>query len=315
MMTQAYATTDGDQAGEGEEGDDSTSEDDSDPEGDDDNKDELKLPEAYLRCAVHQGWEKEDALDFFKREPEHALKTFGNIYNSTNKLSEHWAEFGRTAVDARNKKLEAEASGNEEKGSDVEKLLDAAEDLDPAVVTVLKALDARNKKLEATVHKMASAPGKNVNAEYERVRATADDAKTREIHGFFQSNTMKSYDKFYGVLEAHQEPDDLTASQRKHRWSVMEKADLMITGARMQGRELTAAEALEAAHLLVTEPIREQVIVEKLKATATKRKKGHLFRPSNSRKASGAVGDKNSGKPDSRKEILARAEKRLAKIR
>lgn len=80
MMTQAYATTDGDQAGEGEEGDDSTSEDDSDPEGDDDNKDELKLPEAYLRCAVHQGWEKEDALDFFKREPEHALKTFGNIY-------------------------------------------------------------------------------------------------------------------------------------------------------------------------------------------------------------------------------------------
>jgi len=254
-------TPDGDQAGEGEEGDDSTSEDDSDPEGDDDNKDELKLPEAYLRCAVHQGWEKEDALDFFKREPEHALKTFGNIYNSTNKLSEHWAEFGRTAV------------------------------------------DARNKKLEATVHKMASAPGKNVNAEYERVRATADDAKTREIHGFFQSNTMKSYDKFYGVLDCHQEPDDLTASQRKHRWSVMEKADLMITGARMQGRELTAAEALEAAHLLVTEPIREQVIVEKLKATATKRKKGHLFRPSNSRKASGAVGDKNSGKPDSRKEF------------
>jgi len=127
---------------------------------------------------------------------------------------------------------------------------------------------------------MASAPGKNVNAEYERVRATADDAKTREIHGFFQSNTMKSYDKFYGVLDCHQEPDDLTASQRKHRWSVMEKADLMITGARMQGRELTAAEALEAAHLLVTEPIREQVIVEKLKATATKRKKGHLFRNS-----------------------------------
>ena len=84
--------------------DDTETESDSTPEekpadeekvGDDEIK---EIPDSYYRAAIHQGWKPEEIEELYKEKPELALKTFGNLLTSTNKLSSQFAELGRAKL-------------------------------------------------------------------------------------------------------------------------------------------------------------------------------------------------------------------------
>jgi len=300
------STPDDEDEDEGESGSDTADDevdDDSTP-SDDEPTDEFQLPEAYVRCAVHQGWKREDVISFFEAQPEIALKTFDNIYQSTNKLSGQWSEFGRLA------KQKAEPEPKPEPESDIISELEGVEDLDPKVVKVLKHMDARNKRLEEMLSK-TTAPS---NLEEDRNRAVTDDIRIRQIQKFFDGDDMEPYRKYYGRLDMDVAIEDLPAAQRKHRYEVMVQADRILSGAGMQGVKMSVEDALNQAHLLVTDPIREEVLVNKIKAGAKKRARGHIMRPSSKKRVTNATGQSDDTKPKTREVVLKRTEQRLRKL-
>lgn len=273
---------------------------DSTPEAE--KKDEI--PEAYLRAAIHQGWDKEVVDDLVKNNPELALKALENLYISTNNASREWSELGRAKIDAER----AAASG-------IQTATETVAQEDPTVTALATALKkeypddllidtviAGLKK--KSVQQQVSQPQAQQNYETatRRANAAANSAIDQRVNTFFGADIMKPYEKFYGKLDLGQVPEDLSNGQQLNRLAVLEEAECIIAGHNMRNQKIEIEQALEKAHFIVTEPIRQQVIREGLKATATKRKNSMTLRPSESKRSSDSM-NTDSSKPRTKREL------------
>ena len=92
-----------------------------------------------------------------------------------------------------------------------------------------------------------------------------------------------------------------------NRWAVVEMMDQMIVGASALGREMKTDEAMNLAHLSVTEPIREKVIRESITAKVKTRSSNLSLKPS---------GTAQSGqtKPQTGQELEDATATRLSKV-
>jgi len=265
------------QAEEDDDDDDSTPDEDKDETGDKDgskdesgSEEEVTLSDAYYRAAVHQGWKPEDIKEFFEAKPDLAIKTFAKIHETTNKITSEFARLGRvkpgkepeakTATEA----IKAKASG----GFDLADLKEQYGD-DSAVV---KAFAAMQGKLDAVV----------VQPEVDEQQVEELDPVVRgRIEKFFLDPTLKPYADFYGEGK---DAAKLTIGQTDNRYKVLETADSIVLGCQQQGREITLEQALESAHLLVSEAVREKALRVELHTKVKKRAKGVSLKPSKSKK-------------------------------
>jgi hypothetical protein len=158
----------------------------------------------------------------------------------------------------------------------------------------------------------ANVGGQQVQQQVARGKVAADAIVEQQIANFFETEQLAPYKKFYGELDLGMSWQDLSAGQKENRLKVLEQADLMVAGAALQGRQMKVDEALELAHLLITEPVRERVIRNQIKDQATKRTK--TLKPSGRKIESNVSGKSTDGKPQTREEIIERAGQRLAKI-
>lgn len=293
----------------------------------DDSKPEKKfeLPDAFYRAAEHDGWKPDDIKGFFEADPERALVTFQNIYNSMNRASRDFANLGRIKAEQTRKQIEdttkTDSETKVEDFVDIKKLGEEYED-SPLIDGVIKPLNDALKQITQEVKSLKSQKSSSAAdiefaksdqiAATQRAEATAKQADIKLIEDFFSAEDMKSYKDFYGTIEMGQIFQDLQPGQQKNRYEMLQIADQMITGNAMQGTELSVNDALLRAHLLVTEPIREKIIREEIKSSLTKRQKGLTLRPSAGKKSIAAVNE--GGKPKDRVEVIRRAEQRLAKV-
>ena len=109
---------------------------------------------------------------------------------------------------------------------------------------------------------------------------------------------------------------DLSSGQRNNRWKVLEQANQVILGSEAMGRSINPLEALERSHMVVSEPVREQVIRNTLKKTATKRKKSMTIRPSSGTRSVAKVATDAGGnaKPRTRDELNASVQEKLNSV-
>lgn len=297
---------------------------DDEKESEEDDK-KFKLPDAFHRAAEHDGWKPDDIKGFFEADPERALVTFQNIYNSMNRASRDFANLGRTKAEQTRKQTEDAANVDDKTEVkdfvDVEALKKDYEDT-ALIDGVIKPLNDALKQVTEDVRSLKSQKSPSA-AEIEfakrdqvtatqRAEATADEADTKLIEQFFTADDMKSYKDFYGTIKAGQIFEDLQPGQQRNRYDVLQTADQMVVGNAMQGTKLSVNDALLRAHLLVTEPIREKVIREEIKSSIVKRNKGLTLRPSAGKKSEAAANE--GGKPKNRAEVIARAEQRLQKV-
>lgn len=310
---------------DGDEHKDAPSEsDEKDKKDDDKTEKKFTLPDAFHRAAEHDGWKPEDIKGFFEADPERALVTFQNIYNSMNRASRDFANLGRIKAEQVRQQTE-DTTKTDDKVEikdfvDVEKLKE--EYGDNPLIDVVKPLNDALKQISQEVKSLKSQKSPSADdiafaksdqiAATQRAEATAEQADTKLIEQFFNAEDMKSYNDFYGVLKMGQIPQDLQPGQQKNRYEVLQTADQMIVGNAMQGTELSVNDALLRAHLLVTEPIREKVIREEIKSSLVKRNKGLTLRPSAGKKSAAAVSE--DGKPKDKAEVIRRAGQRLAKV-
>lgn len=262
--------------------DDSSDTTPDDVDGDKDADKEVVLPPEYLRAAVHRGWKEQDAQKYFDDNPDAALNTFQNIYTDINNASKEWALLGKA-------KLERDAIPNmpavgvkpEFKRVDVDKLKDEY-DLPPETVALLKA---QNEQLEAVMRQ----PEPVQQQPIQQVQTRPNPNVELDIENFFKSADLNAYSEFYGSLELGQNWRDLKSGQHDNRWRVLEQADLMIVGAQTAGKKIDTLDALERAHMIISEPIREQVIRGQIKDTATKRANSMTIRPSDGTRSTAKV--------------------------
>ena len=265
------------QAEEDDDDDDSTPEKDKDETGDKDgskNKsddEEITLNDAYYRAAVHQGWEPEDIKEFFEANPELAIKTFAKIHESTNKLSSEFARLGRVTPTKGQQRVEPKADDKKSDGdSDLAALKEQYGD-DSAVAKMFQNMQT---KLDA-ITKLEPEPQQQEQEEI-------DPIILGRIEKFWIDPAMKPYAEFYG--EGKDEAK-LTIGQSDNRYKVLETADSIVLGCQSQGRKITLEQAMESAHLLVSESVREGAIRKELTTKIKKRAKGVTLKPSKSKKA------------------------------
>jgi hypothetical protein len=268
----------------------------------------VTIPEAYVRAAIHHGWKQEDVDSLIKERPELALTTLASCHNSVTNSTKEWSALGRAKIDSERAAAEVQTAEQVPPALtpvEIEKLrMDYGDD--PVVTRLIANAEREAAKPKANVQQ----PADLYNTATARANASANAAIDQRVNSFFSNDVMKPYEEYYGVLGLSQTIQDLANGQQLHRAQVMEEAECIMTGKRMRNLNPTIEEVLEEAHLVITEPIREQVIINNLKKTALDRKK--TLRPAKSKKAGTATVQRTGGKPKDRTELLSRVEQRLA---
>ena len=326
------STPDKDQEGKDESGDTDGDENkdapsESDEKDGDKTEKKFELPDAFHRAAEHDGWKPEDIKGFFEADPERALVTFQNIYNSMNRASRDFANLGRIRAEQTRQQTEdttkAEDKVEIKDFVDIEKLRDEYEDkalIDGVVKPLNDALKQQAQKIKSLESQKSPSADDIAFAKTDQIaatrqaQATVDEADIKLVDQFFTAEDMKPYKDFYGTIDKKmgQIFQDLSSGQQKNRMELLQEADRMVVGHAMQGTELPVGDALLRAHLLVTDSIREKVIREEIKSSLTKREKGLTLRPSAGKKSAAAVAE--GGKPKDRAGVIANAERNLAKV-
>lgn len=289
---------------------------DSTPEADD----KVEIPEGYIRAAKRQGWKDEDIAKTIEVDPDLALRAFKNLYETSNKATRDFAAIGRAKADATAKELEEKNKVDEPEIKDyiTSDEIEKAADGDAAIAKMLTTMNqvakeqatenAKLRKISPSNQDIAHARSDQVAATA-RANASANATTELFVKQFFGAEDMKSYSDFYGVIGEGQDVNDLTPNQHGNRLAVLQTADQLISGKASQGIKISDAEALEDAHLLVTESMREKVITDKIRSSLKKRKK--TLQPSKSQKASSNTSD---GPAKNEEERIANATERLAKL-
>lgn len=275
---------------------------------------DIEIPDAYIRAAIHQGWDQEVVDDLVKSNPELAKKALENLYLSTNNASREWSELGRAKIEAERAKAtqtvtEAVVQEDPETKALIAKLRKDYVD-DPLIEVVIKGLEKPVQQQPVQQSQPVQRQQQNYETATRRANAAANASTDQRVNTFFSAGVMAPYEKFYGKLELGQVPEDLTNGQQLNRLAVLEETECIIAGHNMRNQEIKLEQAMEKAHFIVTEHIREQVIRDNLKATAVKRKKSMTLKPSDSKRTGDSMSTESS-KPRNRKELENAVQQKL----
>lgn len=310
---------DDDEVKDDDQADGSDDSDDSTPVVKDevkDDKEKVSVPDAYIRAAIHRGWKQEVIDELIESNPKLAKTTLESLYLDVNNASREWSALGRARRDQTLQEQDRTATETvtEATGVDVKPMIDKLRKEyadDPLIDGVAKLLEDTAKIANAKPKVQVQQGQDQYQTATAHANAAANAAIDQRINSFFSDDVMSPYGEFYGKLKLGQSFGDLSHGQQQNRLAVVEEAEMMISGHAMRGIKLEAEEALEKAHFVVTEPVREQVIRDNLKATATKRKKSMTFRPSESKRSPKS---ESQDKPRNRKELVSKVEQKLASV-
>lgn len=257
------------------------------------------LPASYIRTLKAYDWTDDEIAEAFRANPAAFTVTAQKMHANRNSEVARWADLGRASrqvapaeetketpganrVDIRAGQIKpinvpalTEKYGNEELVREIaEPLNSVIEQLNAVLPDVLRAAESN--------------------------QAAQVQALESQVNGFFGGEELKPYATLYGGDK------DLSKENLDARNKVLELADALIAGAKLQGRTLKTVEALELAHDSVSSGHKTQAARQELKKSVTTRNKGITLKPS----VKGAK-DKSSI-PANRGELEARTRSRLA---
>ncbi len=279
--------------------------------------DKPELSDAYYHAAKLSGWSDEDVDSLYKSNPELCVSTLSKIYEARNRATQDFAAIGRRVKEEAKivpvveptPVVEPEAK-SDYKGLDAEALRKKYPD-DPMVDMII-SMDQQNKLLHDQNAEQRNRPEPAIHAANSREQAAhSQEARAieQQIDMFFNSDGIKVYGDFYGtVSDGALDWHDLTPGQQANRWAVLETMDQMVAGANACGKEISIDQALEYAHLSVSESEREKVIRSEIIGKVKQRSKGISLEPS------GKAPEDKTGKQMTRAELVADTKAKMDKI-
>jgi hypothetical protein len=268
---------------------------------------EVKIPEAYIRAAIHQKWSAEDIKELQKSNPDLALRTFKKMYEDTNKLSQEYAAIGRKRAEEAKKQPEKKTEEKVEASAvDLTKLKQEYGD-DP-IVGVVETLAKQNAALLAKLEQVVPGNKPSTKSEAEiRAEIRENQAIEGQINTFFGDKSMAIYSDFYGEVPKGADWSKLTGEQQSNRMTVLNLADQICIGAQAQGKDMTVDEAMEKAHLIASSRFMETAVREDIKKKAVKFSKAKTLHPH-------ATQTVDSDKPKTEEELNAKVALGLKKV-
>ncbi len=244
--------------------------------------DKPAIPDSHYRAALHMGWKAEDVAELYDANPDLALKTLSKCYEQVNAASKQLGELGQRARQLREAPT-APAPVVPSRKEAVKKMLkDEYEDS--------KALEALVDLIPEQVQPTRPQQPQAEPVQDRQVEIEREVAVRQQINTFFGADEMGVYSDFYGKVGQTGAWDTLTPGQRANRVEVCNRAQLILDGAAMTGMQMSAAEALERAHLEVAAPMAEQFVRERIVKSVQKRAAGVTLKPSGSKTPAPAAG-------------------------
>jgi len=275
------------------------------------------LPDAYYRSAARYGWKPDAIKEMVDTVGIEKVSTMlKNLHQKDNNMTGVFAQLGRKAKEleqAPTKAPDLKKEVTKEKkspGIDLAALKEKYGDDDPLVdlyaaqaqqlAALTDSFENLNAQLAATQDKVSE-------------QQAADDTELmKQVNSFFNGDGMSQYESFYGSLDKDASDwQGLSPAQMANRDYVCTLADQIIVGAKLHGDPISLEDAMERAHLVVSEPIAETITRNKILKSVEKRHKARVVRPAESKKSSFKT---NVGKRPSKQELVSKTHERLAAI-
>ncbi len=256
------------------------------------------LPSGHRRAALARGYTNEEIDHHLETKPGDALVRFGELYTEWQDQNSQWSERGRQLRQVGQEAPKPEtpnATPEVLKHYDTEAMIaehGGNEDLITALVAPLNAMVDRVNSVTEKLEKSE-----------QFLRNTEQDALTAATQEFFKGTDMTPFNKVYGT-----DRTSLTDEQVKSRMELLQEADTIIAGAADHGRGLSVRDALERAHVIVSQGTRDEAIRQSIRDSMKKQTRT----TQSSHRAS------TSDEPDrelSDDEIVTRTEARLQAMR
>jgi hypothetical protein len=212
----------------------------------------------------------------------------------TNAASRQLGELGQALRKAKESAAPATPPGESKRAKAIKAIKEKYAD-DPMVDVLIELLPPETPVTPAPTPAVTTpAPQRSIDEEI---------AVRQQISTFFADPDLEAYGDFYGPAKgpdgsAISTWDHLTPGQKANRLEMLGRAQLILDGAEATGMKISAAEAMERAHLEVSAPIATQIVREQIKASVTKRAKGVTLKPS-----AGKTPPPKGGKYDEQKHI------------
>lgn len=237
-----------------------TKDDDSDTKDDD----SPMLPSGHRRAALARGYTSEEIDYYLETKPDEAVQRFEELFNERRKENEDWSRRGRELRAVGQKTSDGDTDdGN--KPSEALTHYDAA-----ALIEKHGNEDLINDlidPLNATIDQVNAVTEKISHSE-EFLRNTEINALEVATQDFLKSKEMESFRDTFGV-----EIKDLTEEQVKNRMDLFGQADIIVAGAKDHGIDITIQDALERAHIIVSQGTRDEGIRQSIRDSLKKRTK------------------------------------------
>lgn len=254
------------------------------------------LPAAYRRSLKAYEWTDEE-IDRAATDPNF-LTTAAKIHATRNAETAKTAELGRQARQ-QNTTQQQDTS---------------------AAITALKLVDSAALKKQYGEDALIDSIVSPINAVVEQInkilpviQQTQQKSQTaeletlgRQIEGFFGGAELKPYTELYGL-----DLSKLNDKQLESRNKVLETADALIVGAKLQGRTMSLGDALTLAHDSVSGTFKTQAARTTIKTQLKARERGITLKPGNRGSNIAANG---AGKVSSRGDLEKKVKAGLASV-
>jgi hypothetical protein len=241
----------------------------------------VKVPDSYFRAAIHQGWKPDQIDSFVKENPELALQTLENIYKSTNKISQEFSRIGRsTAVSNDTTKQEQGLAKTDVSNIDLTEMKKVYGDDDPAIKVIQALSDQLNQISSKNQNQNQAQSQPQTFQQTNHAVASEKDSLAQSVDSFFTSEDLKPFNEFYGTGKLGAKTR--TLEQEERRWKLLDEADQIRNGAFKQGMQMDVAEALERAHLIVSDEFKTQAIRKSIVSNLKAKSKSLTLKPNNS---------------------------------
>jgi len=256
------------------------------------------LPSGHRRAALARGYTSEEVDHYLETKPDEAVARFEEIFNEWQTENSRWSDRGRQLHAAGQAAKEGGDKGNKSSEAlphfDAEALISehGNEDLINALVT----------PLNATIDRVNAATERISHSE-DFLRNTEQNALTITTQNFLKSKEMEPFKDTYGT-----EIKDLTDEQVKNRMELFGEADILVAGAKDHGKDITVQDALERAHIIVSQGTRDEGIRQSIRKSLKKRTK-------TTRTSHQQTSSTDENQPISDKELEKRTSERLRALR
>jgi hypothetical protein len=229
------------------------------------------LPAAYRRTLKAYEWSDDEIDSNLKAFGPKFIETAAKMHANRNKEVSAWADAGRKAREG------TAAAPNK----------DASQT--PAPETAMKPIDADALKKQYGEEALIDAIVAPVNRAIEQINQMMPVAQqfrtslqqqqmetlAKQIDGFFSDKEMVPYKDMYGTAYA-----SLSNEQAEARTKVLELADALIGGAKLQGRSLPLNDAMQMAFDSLSGETKVQAARKEITKQLQTRNKGITLKPS-----------------------------------